>query len=317
MGPAAAGGQSVQVEGDVAGANIIQSGGDISLALVPTPDELSSMLASVSVEGKEDTVLVGYNEKGAPIWRLPFETRITKAILDDLDNDETPEVLVGFRQPGPLAGWFQVYAEDGKKIAEYNAWEPSIYAGGNKQAVNVIDFAVEDLTGDGRPRIVAITNDTYWYASGVSILEYNAAVLNQVSRYWNPGLLYTLDLADLDQDGVQEVVVTGANNDLKWTGSVTGNAHIVMMLHGDDVRGQAPPGLGSETDGSQVWYAYAVPSGARFVQVEFEDFDGDGQLEVHAGLDDACSFYISLSGDIMGRGYGTVCQRDSEVVVLR
>lgn len=285
-------------------------------AIVPTEPAFDEKVASVGIEGQKGDVLVAYNAHGLPVWRKEIGTHIVKAALTDLDGEGGQEIVIGLIEPGERPGWFLVYNEAGAIITEFNVWQPSIYRGGSKEAANIVAFEVVDLIGDGTKQLVTLADDTYWYASKLEVLEFSGGQFHRVARYWHPGLLYTLNMADINHDGVMEIVVTGENNDLQALAPIGGNVSAVFGIRGDQITGQAPPYFGDDQPGSEAWYGYVLPRGTRVTEVDFEDVDRDGNEEVHITLSDACSYYLNFVGEVIGAGKGSACQNDSELIIL-
>lgn len=308
-------GDSISVGGDVNDSTIIQAGGDVNLA--PTNSAFDETLDGVQIEGNDNNILVAFNKRGFPIWRKQFDTKITVATVDDIDNNGEPEVIVGFDASGSKTGFINIFDGMGDLLWELDIWKPSIYYGGAKDDARIIDLEIVDLTSDGTKEIVVISDDIYWYASKLSVVEFKNNNLDIINEYWNPGLLYTLDIMDLDKDGISEILVTGVNNDLQAILNLGGNVHIVFMLEGNDITGQAPPWFGSSKKGSEWWYGYVMPRDTRVATVFFEDIDKDGVIDIHLALSDACSYYVNKQGKRIGYGQGSACQNNSTLTMVQ
>jgi hypothetical protein len=174
-----------------------------------------------------------------------------------------------------------------------------------------------DLAGDGSPELVAMSDDMYWYASRVVVLQFRDKQFHEISEYWNPGLLYQFRHADIDHDGVQEVACVGVNNDLQYFLPYDGNLSAIFLLDGLDISGQAPPWLGDNPEGHERWYLVVVPSSVNIAEIDFDDFNSDGLAEVHITLSDACSYYVSPQGKIVGAGIGSSCDPQGELRRVR
>ncbi len=296
---------------------VIQSdGGDVIIA--PTPVPVEALLYDVRIEGQDNNLLVAYDETGNTIWQKKLDATIKKALIEDLDGDGNREVIAGLAEPGDQPGWLFVFDEAGVQLSAYNVWEEPIYIGGAKSAVNIVDLQILDPTNDGPKQIVVIANDVYWYPSKLSLFEFTSGTLKQTGRFWNPGLLYTLNIDDLDGDQIAEMVVTGVNNDLQVIPQLklSGNVYIVFILNGDQISGQSPPWFGEDAQGPVLWYGFVTPLTTRVTEVDFEDIDDDGIKEVHITLSDVCSFFLDMQGNIVGKGRGTACQKESELYIL-
>jgi len=64
-------------------------------ALSPILRELISPrpLATVQIQGQDDNILVGYDSAGVKLWQKDLHSRITKAVVDDLNLDGEVEAL--------------------------------------------------------------------------------------------------------------------------------------------------------------------------------------------------------------------------------
>ena len=308
-------GDSISVGGDVTGSTIIQSGGG-DVNVVPTNSAFDEKLDSVQIEGRDSNTLVAFNQRGFPVWRKQFDTKIAKATVNDIDNNGKSEIFIGFDALGSKTGLIDVFDESGELVGEFDIWKPSVYYGGAKEDARIVDFEIVDLTSDGNKELVVISDDIYWYASKLSVIEYSNSNFNIKQEYWNPGLLYTLDITDLEKDGILEIIVTGVNNDLQVFKNLGGNVIIVFLLEGDNILGQAPPWLGNANKGSEAWYGYVMPRDTSISTVYFEDADKDGVVDIHLALSDACSYYVNKQGKIIGYGQGSSCQNNSKLSIL-
>lgn len=272
---------------------------------------------SARVEDQDENTIVAYNQKGDPIWQVELDSRVREVILDDINQDGRQEVTAATHEPGERPGWLLVFDETGDLVAEYNTWRPTIYRGAASDQFNVTDFLIVDLTGDGTKEIVVVSQDVYWYASRLAVLRFRDGKLRDVSEYWNPGLLNTLAAADVNGDGIQEIVCTGENNDLQAIYPIEGNASVVFAFEGTKISGQAPPSFGDAPKGTELWYAYAPPPTSRVTEVGFVDVDGDGVTEFHVALTANCSWYLDSQGNVVRRGIGTGCTDEVELIVLQ
>jgi len=270
----------------------------------------------VQIEGQDRNIIVAHNQQGSPIWQVKVDSRVIEVVVDDIDQDGKQEVIAATQEPGARPGWLLVFDATGKLMAEHNTWKKVIYAGGASDQFNVTDFLVTDLTGDGNKEIVAVSQDVYWYASRLVAVRFQGEKFREMSEYWNPGLLNTVDAADINGDGIQEIVCTGENNDLQAVYPIRGNMPVVFALEGSKIAGQAPPWFGDAPEGTELWYAYAPPPSIHIAEVGFVDADEDGVIEFHITLAGNCSWYLDLKGNIVKRGIGTGCTDDVELIFV-
>jgi hypothetical protein len=273
---------------------------------------------NVQVGGQSDNILIAYNQKGDPIWQEDLDSKIRKAVVEDINQDGRTEVIVATCEPGERPGWLLVLDAAGRVIGEYNTWKPTIYFGGASEQFNIADFLVTDLTGDGTKEIVVISKDVYWYASRLAVFRFQGDKFYEVSGYWNPGLLKVLKNADVNGDGIQEIICIGENNDLQAAYSFEGNVFVVIAFEGNRMTGQAPPLFGDAPPGTELWYAFAYPLTEPVTEVEFADANRDGTQEFHITLTANCSWYLDLEGNVVSRGMGSGCTgEENELVVIQ
>lgn len=302
-------------EAIVIGGDVISSSVEISHPLPESTKD--TRLYNVQIEGQNHNVIVAYNQTREPLWQTELDTRIRDVILDDIDQDGSLEILAATHEPGPRPGWLLAFDQMGNLVCEHDTWKQPIYYGGAKPQMNIADFEVVDLTGDGTKEVVVASQDVYWYASRLSVLRFQDKGLVEMAEYWNPGLLNTIHIADTNNDGVQEIIGICENNDLQSVFALEGNVFAVFLLDGARISGQAPPGFGNAPEGSEIWYGYAAPASVSIREVGFEDTDGNGVLEVHVSLSDHCSYYLDYEGNIVRRGMGTGCTDDSDLRILQ
>jgi hypothetical protein len=272
-------------------------------------------LHDVQIEGKQD-VIAAFNVRGRSLWRRKVEAGLQDVLMYDLDKDGNPEAIAATHRDREQPGWILVYDHKGVLLDEYNMWKPSIYGGGQADDMNIVGLDVLDLTSDGTTEIVALAQDTRWYPSRLAILQFREGQIVEVSEYWHPGLLSILKIADLNKDGIYQVVCGGENNDLKLAVSnVDRNVFVVFLLDGTAISGQAPPWFGNAPHGSEVWYAYMEP-GTAINAIDFDDWDKDGTLEVHVASGN-CSYFLDRTGAKAEFARGTMCTGDPRMRILR
>ena len=163
-----------------------------------------------NVEIVEKNTLMGYNKEGQFLWAVKFNSSIVKAIVDDINQDGSNEVVVGTQEPGTDPGI--LYALDGttgKILDAYDTWRPPIYIGGASEKFNVADFLIDDLAGNGRKEIAVASRDVYWHVSRLAVLTFDKGRFHELSNFWNPGLLYEIYSKDLNNDKIKELILRG------------------------------------------------------------------------------------------------------------
>ncbi|GAB4573141.1 MAG: hypothetical protein Kow0077_14610 [Anaerolineae bacterium] len=275
-----------------------------------------STVTAVAVDTQQNAV-IARNRFGLNIWQHEIAGGIARVVLDDLDNNGTEEILVGVglesgrEEPAAQTGWMIVYDQAGNVIDEFNTWEPTIYSSASEY-MRVVTFEVVDLDSNGYKEIILLADDIRLYASKVAVLVLVNDKLQQISRYWNPGLLYTLNVGDLDSDGILETVITGVNNFLQSVyPALSGNVYVAFAFEGIDIDGQAPPvGLESSLIGSELWYGFIDPNSTNISGIVFND------QQWQIDLTDACSFRVDQMGMLIGYVKGTVCTDSSNLYII-
>lgn len=247
------------------------------------------------------------------VWDRTFlNSSISKALVGEIDrNKKSYEVLVVTNESGERPDRILVYDDKGY---EYKEWNESIYSGGDDDAFKVMDVLIEDLTSDGTNEIIIASGDTYFTSSRLFVMRLEVDGLHKLGEYWNPGPLTNIYIEDVNNDGIKEIICVGKNNTLHDTPSV------VFALDGYvmDIS-RKPSDLLNRVDiqkESELWYYYAkIPS--EIASVRFLDYNTDGNMETHITLNDSCSWYLDYNGDVEGRGRGSWCEYESDLIRLR
>jgi len=269
-------------------------------------------------------VLVAYDEKGNILWQKNLRSPIKKVDRYDLDGNGSKEVIAATwkafgEDESEFPGWLYVWKENGELITEFNTWKPSIYPAREPRS-RVVDFQITDLENDGTVEIVVAVTGEQYYPSRVAVLQYENAALREIKSYWNPGYLLKLFVEDVNGDGFPEIICAGVNNDLKRVEAfkVEGkNLFSIFLLDGREIYGQAPPYLGLDQPGSEVWYYY-ITTTANFRLAEIADvtFLGEKSKEIHVKLRDTCFFYLNYQGEITDRFMGDHCTGETELHLM-
>lgn len=268
-------------------------------------------------------VVVAYDGQGKILWQKNLKTRVLKVARYDLDGDGSKEVIAGTwrinsEDNGKLPGWLYVWSEKGELLTEFNTWKPSIYPAREPRS-NVADFQISDLENDGVPELVVAVRGEQYYPSRVAVLHYENSAFKEIKSYWNPGYLLKLFVEDVNGDGFPEIVCSGVNNDLKRVKdfNVDDNLFAIFLLDGRAIYGQAPPYLGEEQVGSEVWYRYiTTPGDIERSEIADVTFLGEKKKEIHVKLKDTCFFYLNYNGEIIDHFSGDHCVGETELHLI-
>jgi hypothetical protein len=187
-----------------------------------------------------DTTTYAFRGNGTLLWSYPKGYRSSNVAVGDLGNDGTLEVVFVGRD-GSAWRVFALRATDGTIV-----WSYSLPDRG--------DVALADLDNDGQLEVVIL-----YEGGGVIALRHDGSIDWETTLRCTSGnpTLRKMDsptIADLDGDGLREIVVGCPNEDT------------VYALRG--------------TDGSTLWSYGNVKTGSQNSSRKIGDIDGDGSLEV-------------------------------------
>lgn len=235
-----------------------------------THDIGAILMADIDGDGVKD-LLVGEGQWGR-VWAYDPVTLQPKGSVDnpehgvaqiavaDLDGDGRPELM--WSAGATSSGEDHLYVAD---------WTTKAIRWQNDDLVGpFLGPMVGDLDGDGIPEIVVVSSwSDATYASG-RILVFDSRTL--ALRAVSPGVaggtfawtgVKDLKLRDMDGDGRQEIIIAA---DWLYDG-------LIEIYRYD----------GASTF-QRVWTNTTRPSGAPFHSVEVADVDGDGHLDILAGV---------------------------------
>ncbi|MBD3287772.1 hypothetical protein GF337_03120 [candidate division KSB1 bacterium] len=272
-------------------------------------------LADVQIHNQYPYILVAFDGQGNKLWQRNASTRIAKVAKTDLDKDGNIEVLAAtgklqVEDSEKKSGYILFWDEKGHLIVEHNLWKPSIYPAKEPRA-SVSDFKIIDLEKDGVLEIVVAVHGEQYYPSRIAMLHFRESRFEEVKSYWNPGYVLQLFIEDVNNDSLPEIICSCVNNDFKRVPEfgLYDNVHAIFMLKGTEIYGQAPPYLGNEQIGSEVWYHYVTPpssdEGSKIVDLRFM---GEKEKLIYIKLQDMCFFYLDHSGNMVDTFQGDECE---------
>lgn len=253
--------------------------------------------------------LLCLNQDGTPRWQRVFGkpgSGFTAPVIADVHPSEGEEVLVGFDD-----GWLRCLSATGDVLWEFF---------GDRFRVGGV--AVGDVDADGDAEIVYGTDNGHVYCvNGWGQIEWR---FNELAPYGRSGV----NLADLNTDGVPEVLITrsnvnnntclialdGRNGTLLWRTRDVMQGYVsnaVVDLTGTNqwvvFHGDKGNNLYCENaDGTRRWHAVLNGRGI-FWAPAVADVDGDGHLEIIVGVrgedpeTGACVFVVGDDGTVKER----------------
>lgn len=189
------------------------------------------------VQGR--TVIIS-DGQGRELWRKTFEQtpippgeQREMAWFGDLDGDGATEVLLGYApEPGSA---LICYSERGtQKWRFVPGRSVSTPAETFTPTYHLRNFAVAPIGSGGANAVVVNSRHYAYFPSQVAVLSARGELLGE---YWHSGGFYCVAVADVDHDGVQEIVLGGVSQGHK-------QATLVILdprrLGGASVEDEAP-----------------------------------------------------------------------------
>ena len=276
------------------------------------------------------TVSAEYEGDLTVLWTSGLSDNVNAVFVADLDNDGQKEVIAGTRDnkvylldsDGNIK-WFKSVGSavrcvcaadtDGDGIKEVIAGTDykdlgKVYAfdtNGNLQwtfqtgakhywpdnKLNVRVITAGDVDNDGKEEVVVGSTHYYWFPGRICVLGENG---NLEGEYWNPGYVSSIEIADLENDGSNEIIAGFVNNDYGYEGAVA-------VFDGDNVGGEGPAWVnGFNYDaGTQRWYWHSGVDYSNIKSIYAFDVDSDGDKEIACGSSDNRVYLLNSNGGVV------------------
>lgn len=221
------------VVGDVLGSiHLIKSDGNLRWKKSFSRSSISSInLGDINNDRKPEIVIgtcedgvIALDVMGNRIWKVSTRLKtqrhhserlssVRSVIIDDIDSDGKPEILVSSRPYGMIS----IFDEKGKVI-----WQKQFTEIINSFSSSLI--GVGNLVGDTKKEIVALLHGTIWEAeqkgtSPICILDYKG---NVISSYQPKANFYSFFTHDTNKDGIAEILMSS---------STRGNSFYLLQTH--------------------------------------------------------------------------------------
>jgi hypothetical protein len=168
----------------------------------------------------EDRLLVLFDDRDKRAWNHLFETSQNypedSGWFFDLDGDGSSEFLFAEWGTSCLKA-VHCFRRDGSI-----AWsvKPGRSVTNRRGQVILPSYRVETMARLSKPRadggqLLILSHHTFSWPAQLLVLTPDG---RPVAEYWHPGWLYDVTVADLNRDGVEEILLGGVNNSFRETG---------------------------------------------------------------------------------------------------
>ena len=163
------------------------------------------------------------NAEGKELWRKAFPDGFssdwyhgmnlaTHIWFGDLDGKGHTSVLFSYSPASspqsPHSSTVICYSDRGKEKWRWTPGRDLPELAGSLATYGTHAIAVLKATEKRPPRIVVLSQHDLWWPSQIAILDSNGKT---ISEYWHSGGLSSLALADLADDGREEIIATGVS----------------------------------------------------------------------------------------------------------
>lgn len=199
-----------------------------SAALVYFAGDPSSPPSSLNQVRAQGHTLIGLDAAGHELWRHAFSEPVntvpgsfrfyyvrgmkSSIRIADLTGDGRPEVLfiTGESYPGTTKPWVLNCLDDGGRLLwRYDPGEAIRYPRRTSDKNWRICFDPVDLDSDGRRELVVLSHNHRMFVAKVTVLDGAGRIRGE---YVNGGRVEDVNYADLDGDGIRELIAGGFHN---------------------------------------------------------------------------------------------------------
>lgn len=135
-------------------------------------------------------------------------------VIRDLNGDHLPEVIFALHTLNLSDSDSLVILDHrGHLIARVPTGRQMVY--GNTtypDEYNIYGLVIDDLQDDGLGEILLISNQTPFFPTRFLVIDCRGRIQ---SEYWNSGRISDITVADTDNDGRREVLISGMNNEYR------------------------------------------------------------------------------------------------------
>jgi len=272
-------------------------------------------------------IITVYNQSGKELWKYDFGVELHPDLYDlklrnsrilnplhivsDLDNDGKNEIVIGTgnSQDKNIDGSIYYFESDGSLKWRFHNHSKMTFGDEVMDDYYKTSFVLHhDFNGDGKEEIVSVFTNCPWYPCRLVMMDLQGNILEE---YWNAGYITWVIFIDVDDDGTDEIVFGGTNNDYDQAvlgvleyGSIGG--HSPQDDHNYIPRGVPP--------GTQRYYIrfpqlhptiYSLSENTRMLVTHINDL-GKKQLDVRVsdGLSRSGSIFYTINYNIIVQKVG-------------
>lgn len=276
----------------------------------PTPHHL---------EAKESLVTM-FDQKDRVLWSVSADGEIVDPRLVTLGSDGSRYLVLGVRY-GEDTGKVRAYDAKGELAWEWQNAEPSPYGSAAFNQMKIQQVFVHDLWANGDVDVIVVSNDSVWYPAKITILDSHGKVKR---TYWHPGHLGGAVAFRPSQGQRLHILAWGLNNDMRAVRRGSSPDHYdsgVFCLDPETMAGEAPPRLGTLSEGTELWYALLMPQQARINGVKLRPPspsapEGAPGQTFQVSVSDGIYLYLDEHGRLVHRARADTAAEDAHATFV-